>query len=108
MCREDIFKEIDILCGLNHDNVLFLKEYFEEGNKVCLGSTASNTGDDVPCMGSACMLLDEHVASTTCGSPTEIHLTAGTSSSTCVTVQVLHTCIAHDAAVHCRAGVPHH
>lgn len=33
-CREDIFKEIDILCGLNHENVLFLKEYFEEDNKV--------------------------------------------------------------------------
>lgn len=32
--REDIFKEIDILCGLNHDNVVYLKEYFEEGNKV--------------------------------------------------------------------------
>lgn len=33
-CREDIFKEIDILCGLNHENVVYLKEYFEEGNKV--------------------------------------------------------------------------
>lgn len=33
--REDIFKEIDILCGLNHENVVYLKEYFEEGNKVC-------------------------------------------------------------------------
>jgi hypothetical protein len=33
-CSEDIFKEIDILCGLNHDNVVYLKEYFEEGNKV--------------------------------------------------------------------------
>jgi serine/threonine protein kinase len=32
--REDIFKEIDILCGLNHENVVYLKEYFEEGNKV--------------------------------------------------------------------------
>lgn len=32
--REDIFKEIDILCSLNHENVLFLKEYFEENNKV--------------------------------------------------------------------------
>lgn len=31
---EDIFKEIDILCGLNHDNIVGLKEYFEEGNKV--------------------------------------------------------------------------
>ncbi|GAB4813322.1 hypothetical protein N2152v2_000368 [Parachlorella kessleri] len=34
--REDIFKEIDILIGLEHDNVIFLKEYFEEGNKVYL------------------------------------------------------------------------
>lgn len=34
LCSEDIFKEIDILCGLNHDNVVYLKEYFEEGNKV--------------------------------------------------------------------------
>lgn len=34
-CREDIFKEIDLLCDMNHDNVIFLKEYFEEGNKVC-------------------------------------------------------------------------
>ena len=33
-CREDIFKEIDLLCGMNHPNVIFLKEYFEEGNKV--------------------------------------------------------------------------
>lgn len=31
---EDIFKEIDILCGLQHENVVYLKEYFEEGNKV--------------------------------------------------------------------------
>lgn len=34
--REDIFKEIDILCGMNHENVVYLKEYFEEGNKVYL------------------------------------------------------------------------
>lgn len=34
--REDIFKEIDILVGMNHENVIFLKEYFEEGNKVYL------------------------------------------------------------------------
>ena len=33
-CREDIFKEIDLLCGMNHENVIYLKEYFEEGNKV--------------------------------------------------------------------------
>ena len=37
-CREDIFKEIDILCGLNHENVVYLKEYFEEGNKVSSAS----------------------------------------------------------------------
>lgn len=34
--REDIYQEIDILCGLNHENVLFLKEYFDEDNKVYL------------------------------------------------------------------------
>lgn len=34
--REDIFKEIDILCGLNHENVIYLREYFEEGDKVYL------------------------------------------------------------------------
>eukprot|EP01025_Chloroclados_australasicus_P018255 TRINITY_DN1946_c0_g2_i2.p1 TRINITY_DN1946_c0_g2~~TRINITY_DN1946_c0_g2_i2.p1 ORF type:complete len:675 (-),score=121.75 TRINITY_DN1946_c0_g2_i2:1748-3772(-) len=34
--REDIFKEIDILCGLEHENVVYLKEYFEENNKVYL------------------------------------------------------------------------
>jgi len=34
--REDIFKEIDILCGLEHENVVSLKEYFEENNKVYL------------------------------------------------------------------------
>lgn len=41
--REDIFKEIDIVCGLHHENVVFLKEYFEEGNKVgcgCAGQCA--------------------------------------------------------------------
>lgn len=37
MLREDIFKEIDILCGLNHENVIFLKEYYEENNKVRAG-----------------------------------------------------------------------
>eukprot|EP01023_Acetabularia_acetabulum_P065651 TRINITY_DN871_c0_g1_i6.p1 TRINITY_DN871_c0_g1~~TRINITY_DN871_c0_g1_i6.p1 ORF type:complete len:530 (+),score=101.03 TRINITY_DN871_c0_g1_i6:188-1591(+) len=34
--REDIFKEIDILCGMEHENVIRLKEYFEENNKVYL------------------------------------------------------------------------
>ena len=33
--QDDIFKEIDILIGLDHPNVIFLKEYFEENNKVC-------------------------------------------------------------------------
>ena len=32
--REDIFKEIDILVGMEHENVIYMKEYFEEGNKV--------------------------------------------------------------------------
>lgn len=34
--RDDIFKEIDILCGMNHENIINLKEYFEEGDKVYL------------------------------------------------------------------------
>lgn len=34
--REDIFKEIDILIGMDHENVLNLKEYYEEGGKVRL------------------------------------------------------------------------
>ena len=32
--REDIFKEIDILVGMQHQNVIYMKEYFEENNKV--------------------------------------------------------------------------
>lgn len=32
--REDIFKEIDIVIALRHPNIIYLKEYFEEGNKV--------------------------------------------------------------------------
>jgi len=32
--QDDIFKEIDILIGLDHPNVIFLKEYFEENNKA--------------------------------------------------------------------------
>ena len=35
VAQDDIFKEIDILIGLDHPNVIFLKEYFEESNKVC-------------------------------------------------------------------------
>lgn len=34
--RADIFKEIDILIALKHDNIVLMKEYFEEGNKVYL------------------------------------------------------------------------
>lgn len=34
--REDIFKEIDILVGMEHENVIYMKEYFEENNKVYL------------------------------------------------------------------------
>jgi len=34
--REDILKEIDILARCDHPNVMFLKEYFEENNKVYL------------------------------------------------------------------------
>ncbi|KAG1660285.1 hypothetical protein FOA52_006752 [Chlamydomonas sp. UWO 241] len=34
--REDVFKEIDILCGMEHENIVYLKEYFEENNKVFL------------------------------------------------------------------------
>lgn len=41
-CSEDIFKEIDILCGLDHENVVALKEYFEEGNKVGGGGGVYN------------------------------------------------------------------
>ena len=41
--RDDIFKEIDILVGLNHPNVIYLKEYFEESNKVpSIASLAAN------------------------------------------------------------------
>ena len=36
--REDIFKEIDILVGMEHENVIFMKEYFEENNKVSIFS----------------------------------------------------------------------
>jgi hypothetical protein len=45
--REDIFKEIDILCGLNHENVVYLKEYFEEGNKVSSSGECSVAVSDM-------------------------------------------------------------
>ncbi|RMZ54148.1 hypothetical protein APUTEX25_005304 [Auxenochlorella protothecoides] len=34
--REDIFKEINILISLDHPNIIYLREYFEEGNKAYL------------------------------------------------------------------------
>ncbi len=34
--REDIFREIEILVGLNNVNVVYLKEYFHESEKVSL------------------------------------------------------------------------
>lgn len=41
--REDIFKEIDILVGMEHENVIFMKEYFEENNKVRVYHSSSLT-----------------------------------------------------------------
>ena len=35
--REDIFKEVDILVGREHEHVLNLTEYYEEGGKVWNG-----------------------------------------------------------------------
>ena len=40
--REDIFKEIDILVGMEHENVIYMKEYFEENNKVQLPSDCTS------------------------------------------------------------------
>ena len=34
-CRENTFKEIDILCLLDDPHIAFLKEYFVEHDKVC-------------------------------------------------------------------------
>ena len=34
--REDIFKEINILISLDHPNIIYLREYYEEGNKAYL------------------------------------------------------------------------
>lgn len=36
MDRADIFKEIEILCGLQHKNVVYLKEFFEDENRVSI------------------------------------------------------------------------
>jgi serine/threonine protein kinase len=44
--REDIFKEIEILVGLNDINVVYLKEYFQENEKVRRGVRRSKT----PCL----------------------------------------------------------
>lgn len=32
--RSDIFKEIDIIMSLRHDNIIYMKEYFEENGRV--------------------------------------------------------------------------
>lgn len=32
--REDVFQEIEILCTLDHENVLFMKEFFVEESKA--------------------------------------------------------------------------
>jgi len=32
--REDIFKEIDILMQMRHENIIYLKEYFEESGRM--------------------------------------------------------------------------
>lgn len=32
--REDIFKEIEIIAELEHPNIVYLKEFFVEANKV--------------------------------------------------------------------------
>jgi serine/threonine protein kinase len=32
--RTDIFKEIDIIMSLRHDNIIYMKEYFEEAGRV--------------------------------------------------------------------------
>lgn len=47
--REDIFKEIDILVGMEHENVIFMKEYFEENNKASNGSIPVCIKDTMSC-----------------------------------------------------------
>ena len=42
LCREDIFKEIDILVRLAHENVVYLKEYFQEINKARASGSRHN------------------------------------------------------------------
>lgn len=44
--RSDIFKEIEILCGLQHKNVVYLKEFFEDDDRVYL-ITELLTGGEV-------------------------------------------------------------
>ena len=48
--REDILKEIDILARCDHPNVMFLKEYFEENNKVLPRSLQAADCPVQPCM----------------------------------------------------------
>ena len=53
--REDIFKEIDILVGMEHENVIFMKEYYEENNKV------SDETDQVTALKDALPAAQEHL-----------------------------------------------
>mmetsp|Transcript_31338 Transcript_31338/g.43471 ORF Transcript_31338/g.43471 Transcript_31338/m.43471 type:complete len:346 (-) Transcript_31338:209-1246(-) len=32
--REEIIYEINVLCGLHHENIIYLKEYYEDANKI--------------------------------------------------------------------------
>lgn len=34
--RADVFREIEILCGIEHENVIFMKEFYEENHRVYL------------------------------------------------------------------------
>jgi len=34
--RADVFREIEILCGIEHENVIYMKEFYEENNRVYL------------------------------------------------------------------------
>jgi len=34
--RADVFREIEILCGVEHENVIYMKEFYEENNRVYL------------------------------------------------------------------------
>jgi len=54
---EDILKEIDILCGLSHPNVVCLREYFAERGRVYLVTELVTGGE----------LLGAVLSSGTCG-----------------------------------------